>query len=128
MLKIAGIIVCEIIIYSLLKQYRPEFAPIAEFAALVLLIFMLGSEIRSALSSFYFFFDGTGIASEYTAVLIKVLGLSLVTQFSADMCRDSGENALASKVEFAGKVLITTASIPVIKGFMGFVAELVENL
>ncbi|MBR3767478.1 MAG: hypothetical protein IKL10_04465 [Clostridia bacterium] len=128
MLKIAGVIICEILVYTLLKQYKPEFAVISELITLVILIFMLGDEIKAALEVFSLFFEETGITAEYITVLIKVLGISLVTQFSADMCRDSGEAAMASKVEFAGKVIITAASIPIIKGFTGFVAQLVNNV
>ena len=122
MLKVAGVLLCEILIYTLLKQYKPEFAVVSEAACAVVLIFMLGDEIRDALSVFQMFFENTGISEEYIAVLIKVLGISLVTQFSSDMCKDAGEGALASKVEFAGKVVITAAAVPVIKGFTGFVA------
>lgn len=128
MLKIAGVILCEILIYALLKQYKPEFAVISEAAAMVIVFFMLGNEVRDALGVFSSFLKASSVSAEYIGVLIKVLGISLVTQFTADMCRDSGESALASKVEFAGKVIITAASIPVIKGFTGFVASLVENV
>ncbi len=122
MLKVAGVLLCEILVYALLKQYKPEFAVISEMASATVLIFMLGDEIRDALSVFHMFFEKTGVSEEYIAVLIKVLGISLVTQFASDMCKDAGEGALASKVEFAGKVVITAAAVPVIKGFTGFVA------
>lgn len=128
MLKIAGVILCEILIYALLKQYKPEFATVSEIAATVIVFFMLGDELKEALGVFNSFLDGCGISSQYTDVLIKVLGTALITQFTADMCRDSGETALASKVEFAGKIIITAASIPIIKGFTGFIARLVENV
>ena len=127
-IKIAGVIFCEIIIYTLLKQYKPEFAVISEIVSLVILIFMLSGEIKSALDTFSFFFDETGINKEYVAVLIKVSGIALVTQLCSDMCKDAGESAAASKVEFAGKVLIIAAGLPVIKGFTGFVSQLVENI
>ena len=128
MLKISGVILCEVLIYTLLKQYKPEYAVISEVVVTVIVFFMLGKEIREALQVVELFSSDSGIKAEYIDVLIKVLGIALVTQFSADMCRDSGESALASKVEFAGKVIITAASIPVIKGFVGFVASLVENV
>ena len=128
MLKIAGVILCELLVYTLLKQYKPEFVLISEAAATVILFFMLGDSIRDAVASIDLFLAGTDISAEYISVLVKVLGIALVTQFTADMCRDSGNSAMASKVEFAGKVIITAASIPVIKGFTGYVAQLVDNL
>lgn len=128
MLRIAGVILCEIIVYTLLKQYKPEYAVISEIASVVIVFFLLGEEIGDALGVFDSFLSKGSIPPEYIKVLIKVLGIALVTQFTADMCRDSGESALASKVEFAGKVIITATSIPVIKGFTGLVAQLVGNV
>lgn len=128
MLKISGVVLCEIMIYTLLKQYKPEFAVISEAASLVLLLFLLGDEIKNAISSFSFFFDSSGLSAEYTAILLKVLGIAVITQFTSDMCKDSGENALSSKVEFAGKIIITATSIPVIEGFTGLVAQLVGSV
>lgn len=127
-LKVAGVIICEVLIYTLLKQVRPEFAVLSEAAAACVLIFMLGDELRTALSAFDGLFDGTGLSGAHVSVLIKVLGISLVTQFSSDMCRDAGESALASKVEFAGKIMITAASVPVIKAFTETVARLVGSV
>lgn len=125
MLKMAGVVFCEILIYTLLRQYKPEFAPLSEIAAVVVIFFMLTDEIKEAFGVFDAFFSECGISSEYISVLIKVAGTAFITQLTADMCRDSGECALASKVEFAGKIIITAASLPIIKGFAGFVAQLV---
>ncbi len=128
MLRVAGIILCEILLYTLLKQIRPEFAVISEAAAACVLIFMLGDEIRDALAAFEGMLDATGFSASHISVLIKVLGISVVTQFSADMCRDAGESALASKVEFAGRIIITAAAIPIIKAFTETVARLVGDV
>lgn len=128
MLKIAGVILCEILIYTLLRQTKPEFVIISQVASIVVLLFMIGDELRETLSVFTSFFDQTDGVSEYIPVLFKVLGISLVTQFSSDMCKDAGESALASKVEFAGKVMIAAAGLPVIKGFTGYVAGLLNGI
>ncbi len=128
MLKIAGVILCEIFVYTLLRQIKPEFAIISQVASVTLLMFMIGDELRDALSVFSSFFSQTGVTAEYIPVLFRVLGISLITQFSSDMCKDAGENALATKVEFAGKVMIAAAGLPVIKGFTGFVAEIINGI
>lgn len=128
MLKIAGVILCEIIIYALLRQIKPEIAIITQIASVVVLLFMIGDDIRDALSVFDSFFSSAGDVSNYIPVLFRVLGITLITQFSSDMCKDAGESALATKVEFAGKVMITAAGLPVIKGFTGFVAEMLNGI
>ena len=128
MLKLAGAVLCELLIYTLLKQYKPEYAPLSQLAAAAVLIFLIGDEIRDSLSVFSSLFDSGKISSEYVSVLIRVLGISVVTQLLSDMCRDSGNTSAAARLEFSGKVLITAASLPVIKGFTAFVAEMVRNI
>lgn len=127
-LKIAGVVLCEITVYIILRQYKPEFALLSQAASVVIILFMLTDEIKKAVESFSLFFGFLSSAEEYISVLLKILGISLVTQFTADMCRDSGESALASKVEFAGKVIIVAAALPVIEGLTGLITRMVENV
>lgn len=128
MLKIVGVVLCEMLVYALLKQHKPEFAVFSQLAASAVMIFIIGDEIREALGVFDSLFNISGMSSEFIGVLIKVLGISLVTQLLSDMCRDNGDTAAATKLEFAGKVIITAVSLPVIKGFTSFVAQLVESI
>ena len=124
MLKIAGVVLCEILIYTLLKQYKPEFAVISQ----AVLLFLLGDETEKALSFLQEFLGAGAIPAAYITILLKVLGIALITQFTADMCRDSGESAMASKVEFAGKIIIVGTGLPVIEGFTGLISGMAEGL
>ena len=50
-----------------------------------------------------------------TSVLLKVLGVSLLTHICATVCRDSGEGSLAYYVELGGKIEILILSLPLMK-------------
>ena len=128
MLKIAGTVLCEMLVYTLIKQYKPEYAPLSQLAAAAVLIFIIGDEIRDSLSAFSSLAGIGKISSEYVSVLIKVLGISLVTQVLSDMCRDSGNTSAATRLEFSGKVIIVAASLPVIKGFTELITEMVRSI
>lgn len=128
MSKIAGIVLCEMLVYSMLRQYKPEFAVFSQLGAGAVLVFVIGDEIRDALGVFGGMLSSGGVSSVYISVLIKVLGITLITQVLSDMCRDSGDTAAATKLEFAGKVIITAVSLPVIKGFTSFIAQLVTGV
>ena len=56
--------------------------------------------------------SGVGLSEKYGIILFKSLGVCFLAQFAADSCRDAGENALASKVELAGKISILVLSLP----------------
>ena len=65
---------------------------------------------------------GSGDITEYFNIILKVLGISFLVQIGADICRDLGEESIASKVEFAGKAVILATVLPVLKSVidMGF--------
>ena len=50
--------------------------------------------------------------TEYGLILLKSLGICLVTQFASDACKDAGESSMAGKVELAGKIAVIVAAMP----------------
>lgn len=120
--KITAVVVCGILAYVLLKQYRPEFAVLSEAACGVVLLFLLSDELESVLDLFNGLFSESGIGIEYLSVLLKALGTALIVQFTSDLCRDAGDSAAASQIEFAGKVIMAASSIPLIEGVVGLIA------
>jgi len=50
----------------------------------------------------------------YLGTLFKVIAISYIGEFGAQICRDAGQNAIAFKVEFAAKILIILMSIPIL--------------
>ena len=128
MLKVTGIVVCEILVYTLLKQYKPEYAVLSEAACGALLLFVISDELEKVLALFDGLLLEAGVGREYLSVLLKALGTALAAQFTADACRDAGNSAAASKVEFAGKVVMAAASIPLIEGGVGLITEFAGRL
>ena len=45
-------------------------------------------------------------------------GISILTEFAVAICKDSGENAIASKIDLGGKVIILSFSIPIITALL----------
>ena len=54
-------------------------------------------------------------AGPYFATTAKVIGIAYVAEFGSQLCRDADEGALATKVEFAGKVFVLLLTIPVVQ-------------
>lgn len=76
-------------------------------------IFALGSELV-----------GNAIASETLVLMLKALGMALVSKLCADVCRDSGETALAGGVESAGRIAILVLSLPTFVKILALVGEM----
>lgn len=50
----------------------------------------------------------------YLNTVFKILGIAYLSSFCSEICKDAGEGSIASKVEFAGKILILVLAIPIL--------------
>lgn len=60
----------------------------------------------------------------YLNIIFKVLGIAFLTTFCSEICKDSGENSIASKVEFSGKILILALSIPILMAVLDTITKI----
>ncbi len=63
--------------------------------------------------------------SEYSKTLLKVFGVSFIAEVTSDICKDAGENSIASKVDFLGKVELIIISIPLIEEILKITEEFI---
>lgn len=63
----------------------------------------------------------------YIETVIKALGIAVISESAADLCRDAGESAIASKTEFAAKIMIIYLALPVIKNLISLAFGVVEG-
>lgn len=127
MLKIVGFSVIVSLLYVLLSQHKKEYAVLLQLCAVVIILIIILPDIKLLIDSFQSYLDLTSLNTNYLSLIVKALGVSIVTQFAHDTCIDCGESALASKVEFAGKTVILSLSLPMLKAIAEFTLELIGN-
>lgn len=65
---------------------------------------------------------------ERAALLFKGLGVALLTQLCADLCRQSGEGQLASGVELAGKAELLLLCLSPLKQLFELASQLLGGI
>ena len=66
----------------------------------------------------------TNVSSNFLKILLKITGIAILTEFAVSICKDSGESAIASKVDIGGKVIIISMSIPIIQALLETVIKI----
>ena len=61
-------------------------------------------------------------------VLLKALGVSVLTHLTANICRDSGEGSIAYYVELGGKMEILLLSLPLMREVMEMALDLLQTI
>lgn len=123
-IKIIGIAFIAVIIIVILKQYRPEFAIYASIIAGVLILAMASGTLSGIIDMINSISSKTSINSEFLVILIKITGIAILTEFAVSICKDSGESAIASKVDIGGKIIIISMSIPIINTLIDTVVKI----
>ena len=54
------------------------------------------------------------VSNVYVETLLKIIGIAYIAEFGAQITKDAGQGAIASKIELAGKILILVMAIPIL--------------
>lgn len=117
-IKIIGIGLIALIIIVILKQYKPEYAMYASLIAGILIFALIATKISGIVEVLKSLANKSSINSEFITLLIKITGIAILTEFTVSICKDSGESAIASKVDLGGKVIIMSMSIPIMASLL----------
>ncbi|HOJ09112.1 MAG TPA: stage III sporulation protein AD [Clostridiales bacterium] len=102
------------IIIVLLRAHRPEIAVQASLMAGIIIFALIVSKIAPIFDFIRIYSGKANLNIQYLPVLIKIIGIAYITEFGAEVCRDAGENGIASKVELAGKIIIAMLAVPIV--------------
>ena len=115
------------ILIIILNQSRPEYAFFVRIAALTA-VFALCMQILSALIGYAEnLIPGYDRQNDFVSILIKALIIALISKAGADICRDSGGNALAFAVETTGNAMILLVCMPLFGTITRIISDLLKG-
>lgn len=106
------------------KQYKPELAALLALATGVLILFFGFSALQSALDRVFAIANAYNINTAYIGTVVRIIAIAYICQFASEMCRDSGQGAIASKIEFCAKILILLYSLPVVDALLTMIVSI----
>lgn len=124
---IASAALIAAVLSMVLKQYKPEYSLFISIAAGVLIFLSVIAVIEPIISFIGELTERAGLEGVYGEVLIKSLAVCYITQLACDCCKDAGENAIAGKLQIAGKIAVLLIALPMFKSLTEIVAGLINN-
>jgi stage III sporulation protein AD len=121
--KVLGIAIICVVAGALVKQMKNEISFAVKVAGSLLAFGVVILSLQDVLSRTVEIFFIGGF-SEYVEVILKALGVAILTHIVSGICKDLGEGTLAGVVEFAGKVEILILSLPMIEELLKYTSEI----
>lgn len=123
-----GVLLCAALLAVVLRTQRPEIALGLSLLAGILVVGLLLEQVLPLIGTVRQMMQLGGLDGSYLSVVLKAAGICLLTQLTADTCRDAGETALAGKAELTGRVLLLLLSVPLFQQILTLVLGLVQGM
>ncbi len=126
MLRVLGIALCVLFCSVLLREQHRAFAVMLSVAGTLLLLLSVVGELTGVVSGVQKLVQGSELSLSYMKMMLKALGITLMTQTVSDLCRDNGENALATATETVAKIAIVAMLMPLLESIISVVGDLLK--
>ncbi len=126
-IRIVGIAIIALIIIIILRQYKPEFAIYVSLITGVLILALVLDKLTGIVDLIQSIANKSSINTTFIMLLIKITGIAFLAEFAVSICKDSGEGAIASKIELGSKIIIISMSIPILTSLIEIILKILPN-
>ena len=102
--KIIGVGLIATIILAIIRTYKPELTIYVSIIAGAIIFSMVMDKLSAIIDLLTNLSKKSGINAQYVAILLKISGIAILSEFAVSVCKDLGETAVATKIDLAGKI------------------------
>ena len=123
-IRIAALALTGVLLAALMKSVNRELTIYIILATVVILFVTIIDRLVYVFDFLGDIYDNVAYGRTFFPVILKVLAVAYVTDFTAQLCIDAGEATIGSKVELAGNVIIFCLAMPVLTAVLELIGSL----
>jgi len=124
-IQIVGLALLSAILIIVIKQVKPELAFLLSIVSGLVILILIIKQVEAVIELLNQLARQARVDMIYFNTIIKIIGIAYIGEFGAEITRDSGENALASKIELAAKIIIMVIAIPIMLSLIETILRLI---
>jgi len=113
-MQVVGLGLVAAVLAVVLRHNKPEMAMFLSIAVGIIIFVVLLGKIGAVLDVLKDLSARANLSMVYLGTILKIVGIAYIADFGAQICRDAGEGAVASKIEFAAKILVLVLAVPIV--------------
>lgn len=125
-LKIAIISIIGILLIALIKSVNKELSVYVVLATSTILLIYIVGEITGIFTYLETIYNNISYGKEFFPIIIKVLAVAYIADFTSQLCKDAGEGSIGAKVELAGKIIIFYMAMPIFTAILQLIDTLLS--
>ena len=118
-----GLVLLVLVLSMTLKKDAPAIAFLLTLTAGILILLRAFDLVGGTMQRFSGLLTQGGITQSLYLPVLKTVGVAVVVRIMSALCRDSGQSALAAKLEIVGAVLALSMCLPLLEQVLELVAD-----
>lgn len=112
-MKIGIIGIAGVLLATQLKQHKTEYGIYICIAISILIFFQIMGYLEQIIDTLKEIINFIDFENTYIGTLLKMLGITYISEFASGICKDAGYQTIAVQIEMFSKVTILVLSLPI---------------
>jgi stage III sporulation protein AD len=123
MVQIALVGMTVVLLAIIFKNNKSEYAVYVSLAGCLLIFFMGVGKLEIIINTIKKIQTYINLNESYIVILIKIIGITYIAEFAANICKDFGHTAIANQIELVGKLTILATGMPILLALLDTINE-----
>ena len=123
MVKVALFVIAAVVLGMLVRSVKQEYSVLIGMTACTCIFLLLVHKIEMVLSYMDTIWNLIPVDETYLTMLLKMIGISYLAEFSGDICKEAGYQNMAGQIELFAKISMLLISMPILMSFIELIGE-----
>ena len=114
LIKVAFLGIAGVLLAVQFRGEKGEYATYIGLAVSIIIFCFCIRQVVSVTEQFARIKNYLNGAEGYLSILLRVIGITYICEFSSAICRDAGYQAVAGQIEILGKLTVMFAGLPIL--------------
>lgn len=124
---VAAAMISAVVCLILAKQGK-DLAVLLTICACVMILTTSMGYLESLVRFFRELEDLVGLEGDHFRILLKAVGIGMVSEMASLICTDAGNAALGKTLQILGTILILCLSMPLFQGLLKLIGDILKGL
>ena len=117
-IKLSILAITGVLLAIMLRNGKNEYSTYITLGTSVILFFYVISKVGVIVETINKVQSYISISQTYIEALIKMVGITYISELTSSICKDAGYNSVSGQIEIFGKISILAVSMPIVLSLM----------
>ena len=127
-LQAAAVAMVAVIMWLILSKYGKEYALLLSIGACTLILLSVFRFLEPIVDLLGQLQTLGNIQSQWLSILLKAVGIGLITEMGSLICADTGNAALGKTLQILGTVAVLWLAIPLLNGVIDLLEQILGDI